>query len=447
MLKHQPNNLPNPSRPNRKSPKSAVQFLPGLLALSLTGFLLAGCAGGGGWTMPPPFVVTTPATSQDWTVTYTATGALEANNKVDLTAEMPGVVSAIFLNEGASVGRGQALLRLKADKQMAQVAQSQAGISVSIGSLEQNKSDIQQSKARLDSATVRKNLAESEFHRYEKLFRDQFISQFELDQKRNNYDTALAAYQEAQQALSSSQARLRQAASSLNQARSNYTYNVAMANESLIRAPFSGFIGQKYVDLGDYISPGQKLMTIVDPSLFKIEFEVPEKHLAQLKTGLPISVKFEGLGNEVFTGTVNFIDPVIDQNSHTVKVKAVLPGRGRLRHGLFGTVSLALGTISNAVVVPEETIVPQGEKTFVYVVKHEEVPGQDPKTQKPTSHVGDVAHLQEIIVGHREAKFVQIQSGLSAGEQVITSGLQKVNDKMEVNLHGPKTGSSSETKK
>ncbi|HEY9745938.1 MAG TPA: efflux RND transporter periplasmic adaptor subunit [Oculatellaceae cyanobacterium] len=408
------------------------------LAILLAGAMLSGCAGGGGWSSPPPFVVTKPAQTQDWVVTYTATGTLEANNKVDLTAEMPGIVSDIYLKEGAAVSRGQALLRLKADKQMAQLAQSQAGIAASVGNLEQQKADIQQAKARLESATVRKNFAESEFNRYQKLFNDQFISQLELDQKRNNYETALAAYQEAQEGLLSAEARLRQAVSSVNQARSTYNYNLALADESLVRAPFSGLVGQKYVDLGDYISPGQKLITVVDPSLFKIQFSVPERYLHQLVTGLPVEVSFEGLGGKSFKGSVNFIDPVVDPDSHAVRVKAVLPAAAGLRHGLFGTVTLALGKIADAVVIPEEAIVPQGEKTFVYVVRRERIPGKkDANGKQAEDRMGDVAHLQEVTVGYRAAGLAQIRSGLTAGERVITSGLQKVSDKLEVNLTPP----------
>lgn len=405
---------------------------------------LSGCAGGGGWHMPPPVVDSQAAVSQPWAVTYTATGTLEANNKVDLTTESAGTVTHIQVQEGDSVHRGQVLIRLKADKQVAQVQESVAGISASQGNIEQQQADINQAKARLDSASVKLKLAKSELQRYERLYKEQFVSQLELDQKRTNFDTASADYEEALQGLSSSRARFAQAASSLSQARSSYRYNVAVANESLIRSPFAGVIGQKYVYLGDYVSPGQKLLTVVDPSSFKIQFAVPEQYLHQLRVGLPVAVSFDGLGATHYTGSVNFIDPVMDPSSHTVMVKAILPNAAGLRHGLFGTIDLTLGTIANAVVIPEEAIVPQGEKTFVYVVRREiyqpDVPGeagaakaiaQAPQpAQKPTT----VAHLQEVTVGHRKTGTVQIESGLNAGDQVIVSGLQKVNDNMEVHL-------------
>jgi RND family efflux transporter MFP subunit len=412
------------------------------LSFGLLSLTLSGCAGGGGggWHMPPPDVDVANVSNQPWTIDYQASGTLEANNKVDLNTETPGTITRIAVKEGDVVHRGQILIRMKADKQLAQVQQSAAGIAVSQGSLVQQKADISQAEARIQSALSRMKLAKSELDRYERLYSEQFVSQFELDQKRSSYDTASADYQEATQVLSSSRARYAQASSGLAQARSTYSYNMALANESVIRAPFEGVIGQKYVDLGDYVAPTEKLITVVDPSLFKIQFTVPERFLSQLQVGQPVKVSFEGLGNASFSGRVNFIDPVVDITAHTLTVKAILPGTSKLRHGLFGTVNLALGTIQNALVIPEEAIVPQGEKTFVYVVKHEAyVPTAQPGEKKKAVTSGggaltDVAHLQEVVVGHRSEGKVQIESGLSSGERVIVNGLQKVNDNMEVHL-------------
>lgn len=427
------------------SPKNKCLILNMALLLTLTG-----CAGGGGWQMPPPIVNVVPASQQDWTVEYQASGTLEANNKVDLNSEIAGTITLIRMNEGDAVRAGQVIMRMKADKQLAQVQESAAGIAASQGNIEQQKAEISQAAARLNSAAVKMRLTQSELQRYERLYSEQFVSQLELDQKRSNYDTAAADYQEAMQSLSSAKARYSQAASGLAQARSSYRYNVALADESLIRAPFNGIVGQKYVDLGDYVAPTEKLVTIVDPSLFKIQFTVPEQYLHRLQVGQPVRANFEGLGNTQFNGTVNFIDPVVDMAAHTVTVKAVLPGSKQLRHGLFGTVNLALGTIQNAVVIPEEAIVPQGEKTFVYVVKHEiytptaqpdQKKGQPAKAQAAATP-SEVAHLQEVTVGHRSAGNVQIQSGLSAGDRVIVNGLQKVNDNMQVNLNAGTGGAA-----
>lgn len=400
--------------------------------------------------MPPPIVETAQAVDRPWTVTYAATGTLEANNKVDLNAEVAGNIQSILVREGQFVRQGQVLMQLKSDKQLAQAQEAAAGISASLGNIQQQQADIQQAKARLQSAQTRRNLAESELKRYEKLYQEQFISQLELDQKRTAHDTALAAYNEAVQALSSAQARSSQASSNLAQARSNYRYNVALTRESSVRAPFSGVVGQRYLDLGDYAAPGQKLLTLVDPSRFNIQFTVPERFLGEIHTGLPVKVLFEALGNTSFMGTVNFIDPVVDANSHTITLKAVIPGSERLRHGLLGTVALSLGVIPHAVVIPEEAIVPQGDKTFVYVVLNE-VPPAPPKADgKPavapvSNKRANIAHLREVHVGYREAGQVQIQSGLQPGDAVIIHGLQKVNDSQEVNVSAPGAVSSATT--
>ncbi|WP_303673725.1 efflux RND transporter periplasmic adaptor subunit [Vampirovibrio chlorellavorus] len=406
---------------------------------------LAGCAGGGGgWEMPPPVVETTRAAQQPWTINYAATGTLQANNRIDLNTETPAVVSHILVKEGDVVRLGQVLMRFKADKQLAQVQQAAAGIAVSQGNVEQQQAGISQFQALAESTRVKWQLSKSELARYEQLYQDDFVSQLELDQKRTAFQSAASDYQAALQQLNAARAQAAQAASSLAQSRSSYRYNMALAGETVIRAPFSGVVGTRYVDLGDYVAPTEKLMTLVDNSAFRISFTVPERYLSQLKLGLPVSVKFEGLGGKTVAGQVNFVDPVIDANAHTVKVKAMLPSAPGLTDGLLGDVSLALGVIPDAVVIPEEAIVPQGEKTFVYVVRHEvyqprteagkdKAPAKaEEKSAKPSGPV-DVAHLQEVSVGYREAGKVQVVSGLRPGDRVIVSGLQKVSDNLPVN--------------
>jgi RND family efflux transporter MFP subunit len=394
--------------------------------------------------MPPPVVETTRAAQQLWTINYAATGTLEANNRIDLNTETPAVVSHILVKEGDTVRLGQVLMRFKADKQMAQVQQAAAGIAASQGNVEQQEAGISQFQAQAESARVKWQLSKSELARYEQLYQDDFVSQLELDQKRTAFQSAASDYQSALQQLNAAKARAAQAASSLAQSRSSYQYNLALAGETVLRAPFSGIVGSKYVDLGDYVAPTEKLMTLVDNSVFRISFTVPERYLSQLKPGLPVVVKFEGLGGKTVTGQVNFVDPVVDPDAHTVRVKALLPASSGLKDGLLGDVSLALGVIPDAVVIPEEAIVPQGEKTFVYVVRHEiyqpraeagkekaSAKGEE-KPVKPSEPV-DVAHLQEVSVGYREAGKVQVVSGLRPGDRVIVSGLQKVSDNLPVN--------------
>ncbi|WP_373531061.1 efflux RND transporter periplasmic adaptor subunit [Vampirovibrio sp.] len=411
------------------------------LALSLS-LLFSGCAGGGGgWQMPPPVVETTRATEQPWTVSYTATGTLEANNKVDLNTETPGIISQILVREGDLVRAGQVLMRFKADKQLAQVQQAAAGIAASQGGVEQQRASISQFQAMVNSASVKMQLAKSELTRYEQLFNDEFISQLELEQKRAAYQTAASDYQSSLQQLNGIRTQAAQASSNLAQSRSSYRYNLALAGETVVRAPFSGMIGSKYVDLGDYVAPTEKLITVVDSSVFRVQFTVPERYLGQLKLGLPVQVTFEGLTEKTARGQVNFIDPVIDPDAHTVRVKALLPSSPGLRDGLLGNVALSLGVIPDAVVIPEEAIVPQGEKTFVYVIRHEVykprvLEGEKSPSGKPPEQAAepvDVAHLQEVTVGYREAGKVQIKQGLKPGERLIVSGLQKVSDNLVVN--------------
>jgi membrane fusion protein (multidrug efflux system) len=202
-----------------------------------------------------------------------------------------------------------------------------------------------------------------------------------------------------------------QAQSDMASAASSYRYNRAVASDTVITAPFSGVVGQKYVALGDYVSPGTNLLTIVDTRILKLVFQVPERYLGAIQMGAPESFTVDSLPGRTFHAETIFIDPAVDMNSRTVTVKAkVLDGDGLIRPGQFGKVQLELSRSANAMTVPEAALVPQGEKFFIYVVR-------DGK-----------AVLQEIQTGQREVGRVEVVSGLKPGERVVVSGIQKLTD-------------------
>lgn len=416
------------------------RFIPVIVSLSLaTALTLSGCAGGGGgWEMPPPVVNAIRATEKPWTVTYKASGTIEASKKVDLNAEMSGTVTDILVKEGQTVSKGQVLMRLKSDKQLAQKNQAAAGVMVAEKSLNQQVAIIQQAESRVESAKTRFELASAELKRYQELFDQEFISQLDLDQRVSRVTETQAAYQEALQSLESTKSAQKTARASLDQSRSNYRYNQAVLNESVLRAPFSGVIGHHFVKQGDFIAPTEKLMTLVDQSYYEISFPVPERYLQQLKTGMAVSVVPNGQEQlPPLKAKVRFINPVIDSDSHTVSLKASLPYTRRLKHGLFSSVALDLQSLSHVVVLPDEAIVPQGEKNFVYIL----LPQSKDLTKKDASKTDKtnddqlipmVAHQQEVIIENRDGQQAQLKSGLQPGTVIVLSGLQKVSEGLEV---------------
>jgi multidrug efflux pump subunit AcrA (membrane-fusion protein) len=423
------------------------------LALVVLPLSFWGCAGGGGgWQMPPPVVDAMVVETAPWTVTYQSSGTVEASKKVELNAEVAGIVDTILVREGQPVQQGQVLMRLKAGRQLAQQAQASAGIASAQQGVQQQAAVIQQAEARVVNLKSKLDLANTELRRYQSLYDQEFISQLDLEQRNSTAQQAQADYNEALEQVQAAKAGYRLSRANLSQSQSSLQYNRVAVNESVIRAPFSGVVGHHFIKPGDFVAPTEKLLTLVDQSFFEVAFPVPERYMAQLHTGMTVWIKPNGQEqSQPLSAKVQFIDPVIDPDSHQVILKASVPFSQRLRHGLFCSVALALQSLSGQVVLPDEVIVPQGEKNFVYVLTPDNKPDRQGKAnQKQPAQKQDkpvppeeknlrpmVAHQQEVIIDHRDGRQVQLKSGLTPGSIILRSGLQKVSEGTAVKARLP----------
>ncbi len=361
--------------------------------------------------MPKP--VTTAVVRLEPVVrTYTTQGTVEAASRVDMNVETPGTIAAIHFHEGQAVRKGQVLIRLRADKQAAQRMEASAGMNAAQTTINLTEAEVSRAEANLDAARAAKELAESEYNRYDELYKKEFVSALELDQKRTAYHREIANFRAAQEALSSMKAQLGQSIARLSEAQARLAYSSALTSETTLYAPFTGIIGQKFVDLGDYVMPGEKVVTVVDNSRMRVAFNVPERYLGALEEGLAVRVRVEGFPEALIPGQVDFISPAVNLESRTVTVKALLDRQAaqKLRAGQFATVNLALDT-RDGLVIPEQALIPQGEKYFVYVAKKD-----------------GTADFREVRIGVRETGRVQITAGLKRGEKVVVSGVQKLFD-------------------
>jgi membrane fusion protein, multidrug efflux system len=189
--------------------------------------------------------------------------------------------------------------------------------------------------------------------------------------------------------------------------------------KTVIRAPFDGFVGLREVNIGDYATVGQAVVAVVQLDPLRVEFSVPETLLPRLAVGQTIDVTVDAYPGESFGGTITAIAPRIDVAGHSVAVRASLPNPSlKLRPGFFVRVSVALAEEANALLVPEEAIWPVGQDKTVFVVV-------DGKAQQRT-----------VSIGERLPGQVQILSGLSAGETVVTAGQMKLFDGAAVQVKG-----------
>jgi membrane fusion protein (multidrug efflux system) len=307
-------------------------------------------------------VVTAEAKVQPLGLEIEAVGTARANESVEVTSKASNTVTAIRFQEGDRVRKGDILVEL-------------------------------------DSAEARASLAEAEAA---------------LAESQNNFKRSRDLY--TQQALSVSQLDLIEATLKANQAR----VDVAKARlaDTIIRASFDGKTGFRRVSVGSLVSPGTAITTLDDTSVIKLDFTVAETYLYALEQGLPVTAATAGLPGRQFNGKVSQIDSRVDPVSRSIAVRAELPNpKGELRPGMFMTVKLQ-GEMSPALLVPENAIVPEQGRTFVFVVEEGE------------------ASRREVKVGKRRPGVVEIVDGLKEHERVVVEGTQNLRDGGPVRDHG-----------
>lgn len=317
---------------------------------------LAACGGEGdaaprGDGGPPPTPVRAAVALADTVVEeLRATGAITAVQSIELQPEVSGRLVDILAREGTEVRRGAPLFRI----------------------------DDAEIRAEVDRLTAELQLAEQ----------------------------ALARTRELLERDASSAADLERAEATARSARARLALQQTRLDRTLVRAPFGGVVGERLVSLGDYVTSSTPLTTLetVDPQ--RASFEVPERYAQQLAEGQAVSFAVAAIPDRRFSGTVDFVDPRVQLPGRTITVKAVVGNPDRaLRSGMFIEVRLVTDVRPDAVVVPEEAILPLGGANYVWVVTPE-----------------STADRVEVELGMRRPGEVEVRRGLSAGDRVVTGG-------------------------
>ena len=236
-------------------------------------------------------------------------------------------------------------------------------------------------EASLAEAEANLTLAETTLERYAALADSRAVSRQEVDQARSNHQVRLASVELMR----------------------------AQLQDATVAAPFSGIAGARLIGLGQYVTKGQALTSLVDTATMKAEFSIPERFLGQVAEGQSIEVQLAAYPGERFHGTVYFVDPRVSTETRTVLVKARLPNPdGRMRPGMFANLDLVLRTREQAVVIPESALLLEGSQASVFVVTDGKA---QPRPVRP---------------GVRLAGALEIREGLSSGEVVIIEGTQKL---------------------
>lgn len=314
---------------------------------------------GGQFQMPPPSVEVTPVVLGTVERTVEAVGTLRANESVTIRPEIAGRVVSIGFKEGEKVRKGATLITLDDSVNKAEVAEKAANRKISELAYERAKLLVEKKAASIE-------------------VRDRAEAQLEADDA----------------ALQLARARL---------------------DKTRIVAPFDGVIGLRTVSVGDFVDVGQVLVNLVDLELLKVDFRVGEIYLPDVVAGQDIGVRVDAFPSQTFSGTVYAIEPEVDVNGRAVVIRARLPNEGdKLRPGLFSRVTLIVDRTAQAMLVPEDAIVPEGERHFVYRVTD--------------GH----AALVEVLIGKRKDTRVEVRSGVSPNDLIVTAGQLKLRDGIAV---------------
>ena len=209
----------------------------------------------------------------------------------------------------------------------------------------------------------------------------------------------------------SSQAELERAEATSRSADATLQILQVQLRRSTVRAPFSGVAGERTVSLGDYVTTASRLISLqtVDPQ--RATFTVPERYAAALQVGQKVAFRVAALPGREFTGTVDFVDPVVRMPGRTITIKAVVPnGTRELQSGMFIEARLATEVRPGAVIIPEDAILPLQGANYVWAI------------------VDGKATRRQVDLGVRTPGFVEARTGVAAGEQVVVGGLERLQE-------------------
>ncbi len=293
----------------------------------------------------------------------TAVGSLRSDESITVRPETAGRVAVIGFQEGQRVPKGATLVRLDPAINQAEVQQAQANLT----------------------------LARAKYERASELQTKGFISGQARDEAENNLKVAEAS--------------------------------LALANARLakteIKAPFSGVIGLRSVSVGDYVKEGADMVNLESIDALKVDFRVPEVYLRQVSVGQTLEVSLDALPGKTYEGKVFAINPLVDAAGRAIVIRAQVKNTDTaLRPGMFARVRLITQAVDEALVLPEQALVPQGEEQFVFRV------------------VDGKANRVKVVTGQRRDGMVEIVSGLAAGDLVVNAGQLKLRDGSPVSIAG-----------
>ena len=335
-----------------------IAVLSGIKALQIDKMIEAGSQ----FVQPPEPVTTARVISVSWETVLPSIGSLTAVQGVTIATELPGKVVKIVFTPGSRVKKGDLLLRQDTSSEEAQLPGTEAFLTLSNRNLSRAKS----------------------------LIAEEMISQSQLD-------TAQANFQQAQAAVD------------------NLRSQIA---KKTVRAPFSGRLGIRLVNLGQSLREGDAIVSLQTLSPIYVDFQLPQQYLNQVRQGLPVRVTADGLPDRQLTGKITAINPQVNVATRSIGVQATLQNAEELlRPGMFVSIEVVLPKLQTVLSIPATAVLyaPFGDSVFII---------EEKQTEDGKKYLA--LRQQFIRLGEKRGDFVSVLSGLSAGESVVSTGVFKL---------------------
>jgi len=342
-------------------------------------------------------------------------GTLVAQERAEVAAEIAGRVVATPIERGSRVDAGSELIRISSAEVMAQAAEAEANVAqidARLGTTGNGEDFDVERVPEVANARAAQQLAQTELARARKLRDSQLLSDADFDQRAAQADAASRQYDTARNtALQQFQ--------SLVAARARASLARKALADAVVRAPFAGMVAERLVSVGDYVTKGTKVASVIRVDPLRVELTVPAQFVAEVAIGRAVTMVVDAYPNEIFTGAVRYVSPALDADSRALVVEAELANAdGRLKPGLFATSRIEQATKQNAVLVPASAVRTVAGAARVFVATGE---AADRRVEERVVATGQV-------LGER----IEIASGLSAGEQVVVDGLERIVDGVRI---------------
>jgi membrane fusion protein (multidrug efflux system) len=312
---------------------------------------------------PPQTVSTIAATTQEWQPRLEAVGSLKALRGADLAPEVSGIISRIQFQSGESVKAGALLLEM----------------------------DARSDAAKLQSLKAALELAKKTYSRDQEQFKEQAVSQATLD-------TDLAELQRTDAQVAEQQ---------------------ALVNKKTIRAPFDGRLGIRQVDLGQYLNPGTKIVTLQTLDPIFVDFFLPQKEISRITIGREVTIRADAYPEQTFKGFISAIDPKVDTSTRNVGIRATIRNpKQQLLPGMFATTQVDTGRPGRFITLPQTAIVFNPYGNVVYLVMK--------KGKGPDGKPNLIAMQKFIKTGETRGDQITVLEGVKQGDLVVTSGQIKL---------------------